>query len=123
MINDHLYLRAQLRDFGTDISLALLSNDPVSGKYAVAEPAVMRVHDDGELITPAFHLSRAAGQVLMDDLWAAGLRPTEGAGSAGALAATQAHLKDLQQLVEWAYNPENAGPAVIQMSGPTADDD
>jgi hypothetical protein len=38
-------------------------------------------------------------QTLMDDLWRAGLRPTEGAGSAGALAATQRHLEDMRTLV------------------------
>ena len=34
----------------------------------------------------------------MDDLWAAGLRPTEGQGSAGALAARQQHLTDMRTL-------------------------
>jgi|ERR1700734_3834089 len=38
-------------------------------------------------------------QQLMDDLYACGLRPSEGAGSAGAMAAVQAHLRDLQKLV------------------------
>lgn len=37
-------------------------------------------------------------QHLMDSLWDCGLRPTEGKGSAGALAATEAHLKDMQTL-------------------------
>lgn len=38
-------------------------------------------------------------QQLMDDLWAAGLRPTEGSGSAGALAATQEHVADLRKVL------------------------
>ena len=38
-------------------------------------------------------------QVLMDDLWNCGLRPSEGTGSAGSLKATQEHLKDMRQLV------------------------
>lgn len=53
----------------------------------------------GERTEPTFRLPYANAQMLMDDLWACGIRPTEGAGSAGALAATQAHLKDLQRLV------------------------
>ena len=44
-------------------------------------------------------LTRNEAQELMDALWDAGLRPTEGSGSAGALAATQAHLKDMQRIV------------------------
>lgn len=33
-----------------------------------------------------------------DELWRCGLRPTEGTGSAGSLAATQAHLKDMKAI-------------------------
>ncbi len=38
-------------------------------------------------------------QVLMDDLWKCGYRPTEGKGSAGALLATEKHLQDMRTLV------------------------
>ena len=38
-------------------------------------------------------------QNLMDNLWDLGFRPTEGKGSAGALAATQAHLEDVRKLL------------------------
>lgn len=38
-------------------------------------------------------------QALMDQLWTCGLRPTEGAGSAGSLAATERHLEDMRSLV------------------------
>ena len=38
-------------------------------------------------------------QVLMDDLWSCGIRPTEGAGSAGSLKATEYHLEDMRKLV------------------------
>lgn len=37
-------------------------------------------------------------QELMDCLWQCGLRPTEGTGSAGSLAATERHLKDMQRI-------------------------
>jgi hypothetical protein len=48
---------------------------------------------------PSLELTMQAAQTLMDDLWQAGLRPTEGTGSAGSLAATERHLKDMQRLV------------------------
>jgi hypothetical protein len=35
----------------------------------------------------------------MDQLWQCGLRPSEGTGSAGSLAATQRHLEDMRALV------------------------
>lgn len=47
-------------------------------------PIALRIHD---------------AQLLMDSLWECGLRPSEGAGSAGALAATERHLKDLQRII------------------------
>lgn len=45
------------------------------------------------------NLSDNACQSLMNDLWDAGFRPSEGSGSAGALLATQAHLADLRTLL------------------------
>ena len=38
-------------------------------------------------------------QTLMDDLWTCGIRPTEGKGSAGAMIATEKHLKDMRAIV------------------------
>jgi hypothetical protein len=48
---------------------------------------------------PSFSLTRERAQQLMDDLWTCGLRPSEGTGSAGALAAVERHLADMQRLV------------------------
>jgi hypothetical protein len=44
-------------------------------------------------------LDKTAAQVLMDDLWNGGIRPTEGSGSAGSLRATEGHLADLRALL------------------------
>lgn len=48
--------------------------------------------------SPFLSLSRTDAQTLMDELWRCGLRPSEGSGSAGAMAATQLHLKDMQTI-------------------------
>jgi len=47
----------------------------------------------------AMQLRDEQAQDLMDKLWQAGYRPTEGKGSAGALAATERHLEDMRRLV------------------------
>ena len=44
-------------------------------------------------------LTKSQAQQLADDLWRVGIRPTEGEGSAGSMAAAQEHLKDLQDIV------------------------
>src|SRR5690348_326834 len=55
--------------------------------------------DYGERPEASFELKPENAQALMDELWACGLRPTEGSGSAGSLAAIERHLKDMQKLV------------------------
>ena len=65
---------------------------------AVAEPIIMTKSND-IISQPTFSLYIEQAQLLMDDLWMAGLRPTEGTGSAGSLAATQKHLEDMRTLV------------------------
>lgn len=52
-----------------------------------------------EAMEPTFALHFEAAQELMDQLWMAGLRPTEGSGSAGSLAATERHLADMRSIV------------------------
>jgi hypothetical protein len=69
----------------------------MQGDY-VAEPLVMKAMTVC-VSDPTFTLDKDKAQTLMDDLWQAGLRPTEGSGSAGALAATQRHLEDMRTLV------------------------
>ena len=72
----------------------------------VAEPIVMRKVDVGEMIPVAMHMEPRTAQALMDQLWDCGLRPTEGTGSAGALAATERHLRDMQRLAFHALKVE-----------------
>lgn len=49
-------------------------------------------------------LSLDNAQLLMDNLWEVGIRPSEGSGSAGSLAATQKHLNDMRTI---AFNKLN----------------
>ncbi len=53
----------------------------------------------GHAPKPTMELSLDDAQALIDQLWDCGLRPSEGSGSAGALAATQKHLDDFRRLV------------------------
>jgi len=66
---------------------------------ATAEPITMKLREELEILQPAINLTTQEAQNLIDNLWSCGLRPTEGSGSAGSLAATERHLKDLQRIV------------------------
>jgi len=47
---------------------------------------------------PTFTLRDGDAQTLMDQLWKCGVRPSEGKGSAGQIAAVEKHLADMQKL-------------------------
>lgn len=58
----------------------------------------MEEHPGDLICNPTFSLGPNQAQTLMDDLWAAGVRPTEGTGSAGSLKATEKHLADMRKI-------------------------
>ena len=49
---------------------------------------------------PLLHVSKDSLQSLIDELWHLGIRPTEGHGSTGQLAATEKHLDHTARLLE-----------------------
>lgn len=53
----------------------------------------------GMVSSPSLPMSIQTAQNLMDELWNTGLRPTEGSGSAGAMAAQGKHLEDMRAIV------------------------
>lgn len=59
---------------------------------------LMEVKEPGAVVDPTVRISVDEAQTLMDDLWRCGLRPTEGAGSAGAMRAVERHVDDLRKI-------------------------
>ena len=60
---------------------------------------LLPAHLNGVYPEPTLQLDHQQTQELMDSLWDCGIRPTEGTGSAGAMAAMQKHLEDMRTLV------------------------
>ena len=77
-----------------------LIRDFSGSKRAVVKNITLENVEPGEFQAPTLMLTKTAAQVLMDDLWSSGLRPTEGSGSAGSLRATEKHLDDMRRIVE-----------------------
>jgi len=75
----------------------LRAYDTETGMYG--EPLTLADIPTAREVPPVMTLDATQAQRLMDDLWDCGLRPSEGSGSAGAMAATQRHLADMRALV------------------------
>ena len=96
-------LRASHTDFLSDqIEIRAVVRADGEHQAARALPLTFKTYEPAERgmpIAPALCLTQTEAQELMDELWRVGLRPTEGTGSAGALAATQRHLEDMRALI------------------------
>lgn len=97
-------IRAAIRPWANDISLLVTAPmDGVPGvlpsQRGIGRLAIIElIEDAGAICEPTCTINRTEAQVLMDDLWACGIRPTEGAGSAGSLKATERHLEDMRRI-------------------------
>lgn len=96
MILSNADIYAERQGFGRHIAIHMSYRNE-SGFY-VAQPTSFSKREEGEHTEPMTSLTPHVAQSLMDELWRCGLRPTEGAGSAGSLAATERHLKDMQTI-------------------------
>jgi len=73
----------------------------VGERMVIAQPVQFISTTEAPVVEtqPALTLSKESAQSFMDELWNVGIRPSEGTGSAGQLAATQKHLDDMRRLV------------------------
>lgn len=84
----------------TDGVSLFIDNICEDARYTVRKLEFEKVENlyEADIEAPISLLPQAT-QKLMDDLWDAGFRPSEGTGSAGCLAATQKHLTDMRKIV------------------------
>ena len=95
-------LQILARKQGFSNSIEILSMFKIDGVPWCLRPLKVEDFEEARLGTmpeSTFSIDATAAQVLMDDLWGCGIRPSEGASSAGAMLATQNHLKDMRRLV------------------------
>jgi len=100
-----LRIHAQREPFINDlisIRIAAITDTPKGQTTSIAAPIEFRLltEKDMAVIQPAtLDITPSSAQQFMDELWRCGIRPTEGAGSAGQMAATERHLEDMRKLV------------------------
>lgn len=91
--------------FGNQIQL-FLAQRLEDGRIAVPEPLTLKIIEPSACYSsdqPLFSLDPTEAQRLMDELWHLGIRPTEGHGSTGQLAATEKHLNHLERLLDQSF--------------------
>lgn len=88
-------------DWSTDkITLRMRAASDHGGGYWMATEQQWAPMEENTQTRPSLFLDKDEAQQLMDELWRIGARPTEGSGSAGSLAATERHLRDMQAIVK-----------------------
>lgn len=96
---NRLQIFAERRVHTGRIELHISKPATVPGLISIAKPLVFESIEEGYLCPEsAVSLTQTEAQMLMDELWNAGLRPSQGSGSAGSLAATERHLEDMRTM-------------------------
>ena len=99
MIGDIKPLEFMARREEWNYGISLYARHVTEGHgYVTAKPLEMAESNPAVITEPFARLEVQAAQKLMDELWQCGLRPSEGTGSAGSLAATEKHLVDMQKI-------------------------
>jgi len=92
-MNNELKIRVFPTDMRRSLNVYLQA-----GERGFARDVKFETIDNNKDVSPSMKIPFKEGQVLMDDLWQAGIRPTEGTGSAGSLRATEKHLSDMRKI-------------------------
>jgi hypothetical protein len=87
------------RDIWSDNITVRIGYKSENNIFYVAKPITMEAVEAGTFMEPCFSLMMEEAQLLMDNMWDAGVRPSQSVGTAGQLDATKYHLEDMRKLV------------------------
>ena len=96
MINYDDHVRAKAAPWFNGVEIVAFGRLQ-NGDRKVATVQWETIADHAEM-KPLILMRNNQAQVLMDDLWNAGVRPTDGAGTAGAMRAAEHHIADLRRV-------------------------
>lgn len=97
--DNRLRVRVSKDEFGEWVQLRFYKRG--QDKLEIVSDVVWELIDDTIYPGPTpFQLTGVDAQSLMDQLWDTGIRPTEGKGSAGSLAATEHERETLLLITE-----------------------
>ena len=99
MIRQGKEIRANSTAWDMDAVGVWLIDHDRDGNRMIAKPLEFEPFIQGSGLQPTLHLLPESAQVLIDDLWSAGFRPTQGRQSEGVTAAQAEHLADMRAIV------------------------
>ena len=97
-MNENLIIRVNKQIYSNSIDI-YLANELFGGKHSVGKSILFETIEQGCYTSPTLSIDYKTAQKLMDELWNCGIKPSEGTGSAGSLAATERHLTDMREIV------------------------
>ena len=99
-MNDRLVFLARREHWGTRIQLSIGARDSGDGRTVThaAQGLTFLPIEPSSYLPDSISLTPDEAQALVDELWILGVRPSEGTGSAGSLAATERHLADMRRV-------------------------
>lgn len=96
-----LGIRAQQMEWYSGISIGIFTLQEDNSIIAVKELTAIKL-EPGSIIPDVMKITKRQAQILLDDLWHCGIRPSDGTGNTGQLAATQKHLDDMKEIAFFA---------------------
>ena len=91
-LGEGVKIRVNKPQWGAGVEVLITQGD------RIAASITMEKHDQEAMCSPTFSIGETEAQELIDALWSAGFRPSEGSGSAGSLKATEKHLSDMRRI-------------------------
>jgi len=88
----------QYAGFGYELRIFDIENQ----RFSYAENIQMKSiseENEGIMIDPVMTLTKDEVQKWLDELWALGIRPSNGEGNIGEIGAVKYHLEDMRKLV------------------------
>lgn len=82
-----------------DVMIVRDSYPPSHSKFEVVKPVDFEETDGDIIAEPTIRLPLECGQSMIDDLWSAGYRPSQGVSSTGQDDARKSHIDDLRSIV------------------------
>jgi hypothetical protein len=114
-LNRNVTARAHMNPGWLSVDLFLLARDQHGDISHVAQPVVFEPNEEtGRMLEPLVRLPEEAAKQLAEDLWDAGVRPSQAKSRQDEINALQAHIADLQKLV-FSMQDERIPKAVLEM--------